>query len=210
MDADAAERRLEIKKYPNRRLYDATRSCHVTTDDLYNLIRDGYEVVVTDSKSAADITNLVLTQMILERDPPKLDVFPASILHEVIRSNQQMWRSFVDRFFGQAMDAFAASQRQFDNYVRQAMTLGGKAMDPFGWTRSMFDAMRPDRPSPPAKAADSAITAATPAASDMEQTLQELRQRVGELSAEVQSLRSTPTRRAARKTGSPRRRESGA
>src|SRR5262245_23395235 len=93
---------LEIKKYPNRRLYDATRSCQVTADDLYQLIREGYEVAVTDSKTGQDITNVVLTQMILERDPPKLDVFPASILHEVIRSNQQMWRSFVDRLFGQA------------------------------------------------------------------------------------------------------------
>lgn len=199
-----SDRRLEIKKYPNRRLYDATRSCHVTSDELYNLIRDGSEVVVTDSKSGADITNVVLTQMILERDPPKLDVFPASILHEVIRSNQQMWRSFVDRFFGQALDTFSASQRQFDSYVRQAMTLGGKAMDPFGWTRSMLEAMRPSLDPAANAASDTVRPVAEADGRDLDQTVRDMRQRIVELSVEVDALKSGRTR-----TAGARRRKRG-
>ena len=49
-------RRLIIKKYPNRRYYDATRSRHVTFEELHSLVRDGYELQVTDSKTGEDIT----------------------------------------------------------------------------------------------------------------------------------------------------------
>ncbi len=75
---------LEIKKYPNRRYYDATRSRHVTLEEINNLIRDGYEVRVTDSKTGQDITAKVLAQIILELDSPKLGIFPVPLLHRLI------------------------------------------------------------------------------------------------------------------------------
>jgi polyhydroxyalkanoate synthesis repressor PhaR len=98
MDANASAVPLQIRKYSNRRLYDSTRSRHITADELYQLVRDGHDVVVTDSASGADITHQVLTQMILERDSPKLEVFPTTLLHEIIRANQQMWRRFVEQW----------------------------------------------------------------------------------------------------------------
>ncbi len=52
--------RLEIKKYPNRRFYDVTRSRHVTLNDLHELVQAGNEIVVTDTATGADITNIVL------------------------------------------------------------------------------------------------------------------------------------------------------
>ena len=53
--ADPAGKHLDIRKYPNRRYYDATRSRHLTLPEIRNLIRDGYDVTVTDSRSGADI-----------------------------------------------------------------------------------------------------------------------------------------------------------
>ena len=61
--------RIELRRYPNRRYYDSTRSQHLTLDDIYRLVRDGYSVTVSDSKSGDDITARVLTQLILEHDP---------------------------------------------------------------------------------------------------------------------------------------------
>ena len=71
---------LQIKKYPNRRYYDATRSCHVTLQEVYDLVRDGQDVCVTDSRTGEDITNLNLMQDMLEKDQPKLDVFPSRVI----------------------------------------------------------------------------------------------------------------------------------
>src|SRR5438093_1779041 len=54
-----AEERL-IRKYANRRLYDAQDSRHVTLDDLRKLIAGGQRIKVVDDKSGADITRSVL------------------------------------------------------------------------------------------------------------------------------------------------------
>ena len=40
-----------IKKYMNRRYYDITHSRHLTMDDIYELVRSGQSVQVTDSQN---------------------------------------------------------------------------------------------------------------------------------------------------------------
>ena len=46
---------LEIRRYPNRRLYDVTRSKTVTLDELHNLVREGYQIRVTETATGRDI-----------------------------------------------------------------------------------------------------------------------------------------------------------
>lgn len=135
---------LQIKKYPNRRYYDATRSCHVTLQELYDLIRAGHDVCVTDSRTGEDITNLILFQVLLEKDQPKLDLLPSSVLHLMIRSNRQALRAMSDAFFGPFIKMYASSQRQFENYVRNAMS--GKLTNPLDWANEMFRMFSPGGP----------------------------------------------------------------
>ncbi|MEK6676692.1 MAG: polyhydroxyalkanoate synthesis regulator DNA-binding domain-containing protein [Planctomycetota bacterium] len=129
---------LQIKKYPNRRYYDASRSQHVTLQEVYEAIVAGNDVIVTDSKTGEDITNLVLLQVMLEKDQPKLDLFPASILHWMIRSNRRAIRTWMDRYFGPVMTMLATSQRQFDSYLRN--TLGTKFVSPMDRASAMMNA----------------------------------------------------------------------
>ena len=79
-NTDAESKHLDIRKYPNRRYYDATHSKHLTLDQIRDLVRDGYDIKVTDSKTGADITAQLLTQIILELETPKLDTFPVAML----------------------------------------------------------------------------------------------------------------------------------
>ena len=81
---------LQIRRYPNRRYYDSTRSQHVTMEEIHQLIRNGHDVRVTDSKSGDDLTAKVLTQIILEHDTPKLGMFPIGLLHQVIRTSEPL------------------------------------------------------------------------------------------------------------------------
>lgn len=150
MAADSGDvKTYEIKKYPNRRFYDVTRSRHVTLNELYDLVRDGDCIVVHDSKTGADITNVVLTQIILEHDPPKLDLFPASLLHQAIQSNQQMVRRFIDEYFAGAMEAFASSRRQFDAFLARSGFSPLSQTAPFDWVRMLIPgAGSPSRSSP--------------------------------------------------------------
>ena len=94
---------IQIKKYPNRRLYDQTRSRHLTHEELYDLVVAGHTVAVTDSKTGQDITNLVLTQALIERTPEKFATLPPELLHLMIRAGDQMLRGFTATWFAQMM-----------------------------------------------------------------------------------------------------------
>ncbi len=117
---DDAPGALSIKRYPNRRFYDATRSCHVTLAELYELVSAGRVIRVTDSVSGHDITNVVLTQMILDHDADKLAVFPSEVLHAVIRTRQQFLGGVFEDFFRRTVDAQRAAQEQWARLFKLA------------------------------------------------------------------------------------------
>src|SRR5260370_40028739 len=100
---ESAAKRLELKKYPNRRYYDATHSRHLTLEEIRSLIQQGYDIRVTDAKTSADITAQVLTQIILELDTPKLDALPIPLLLRLIRMSDQLVKDFIEKYFNQAL-----------------------------------------------------------------------------------------------------------
>ncbi len=110
--------RLAIKKYPNRRFYDTTRSCHITLEQIFQAVRAGHEVQVTDSKRGHDITARVLAQIILEMDTFKLDTFPTNLLHQVIRSNDTLVQEFVEAHFSEAFEWFGQTKRLMEEQFR--------------------------------------------------------------------------------------------
>src|SRR5688500_10948737 len=116
-------RKLRIRKYPNRRYYDTTRSRHLTLDEIHQSICDGFEIEVTDSRSGTDITPNVLAQIIVDLDPAKLNVFPVPLLHRLLRANDQLIQDFTQKYFNNALMAFLESQRKFEQTVRQALGL---------------------------------------------------------------------------------------
>jgi polyhydroxyalkanoate synthesis repressor PhaR len=136
-------RLLQISKYPNRRFYDKTRSKHLTLEDIHALIREGYEIQVTDSKTGEDITAKVLAHMILELDPPKLQVFPAALLHRLIRANEQLVIDFTRKYFSQAFIAFMDSQKKAERYMRQAMGLESGTPSMADWAKLMWGSFGP-------------------------------------------------------------------
>jgi len=114
---------VRLRRYPNRRYYDAARSQHLTLEEIFQLICDGQQVRINDSKSGEDITVRVLAQLILEQAPSKLAALPAELLHQIIRSNESLLREFIDKYFYRALTAFIESQRDFDRYLRLVLGL---------------------------------------------------------------------------------------
>ena len=134
---------MEINKYPNRRYYDKTRSRHLTLEEIYAAIRDGYEVQVSDSRTGDDITAKVLAQIILELDPPKLDVFPVALLHRLLRANEQLVTDFTHKYFNQALMTFLDSQKKTEQYLRQAMGLQSASTPMTDWAKLMLGTFNP-------------------------------------------------------------------
>src|SRR5208337_4193439 len=96
---DPSARTLEIKKYANRRYYDATHSRHLTLEEIRSLVQQGLDVRITDGRSGADLTAQVLTQIILELDTPKLDSLPVPLLARLIRMNDSLVKDFIEKYF---------------------------------------------------------------------------------------------------------------
>jgi polyhydroxyalkanoate synthesis repressor PhaR len=89
---------IEIRRYPNRRLYDRSRRRYVTLPEIEELVRGGRTVIITDARNGDDLTSGILTQILIERHPERL--LPVALLHAMLRANEL------------ALDVVRASWRQ--------------------------------------------------------------------------------------------------
>src|SRR5215467_16224118 len=135
---DSAVKKLEIKKYPNRRYYDATHSRHLTLEEIRALVQQGYDLHVTDAKTGADITAQVLTQIILELETPKLDSLPVPLLVRLIRMNDQLVKDFIEKYFNQALKSFFDYQQMLEQQVRKTHGLPKAFPSMTEWTKTMM------------------------------------------------------------------------
>jgi polyhydroxyalkanoate synthesis repressor PhaR len=98
-----AEERL-IRKYANRRLYDAHDSRHVTLDDLRKLIAGGQRIKVVEDKSGEDITRSILLQIIASQEQFGTPVLSMQLLEAIIRFYgnpiQQMLTTYLEQSIG--------------------------------------------------------------------------------------------------------------
>jgi polyhydroxyalkanoate synthesis repressor PhaR len=85
----AASDVIRIRKYPNRRLYDTSRSTHLTHDEVLAIVRRGNRVQISDSRTEADITNEVLLQILVARDPALVSALPTNALLAIARSTPE-------------------------------------------------------------------------------------------------------------------------
>ena len=65
--ATSPERHL-IKKYANRKLYDTRTSRYITLEGIAQLVRDGHEIKVVDRDNGSDLTQVTLSQIVLEEE----------------------------------------------------------------------------------------------------------------------------------------------
>jgi polyhydroxyalkanoate synthesis repressor PhaR len=81
----AAPEKHLIKKYANRKLYDTRTSRYITLNEIAQLVRDGHDVKVVDRDNGTDLTQLTLSQIVLEqekRGPARIVDAGGEILHD--------------------------------------------------------------------------------------------------------------------------------
>jgi len=80
----APERHL-IKKYANRKLYDTRTSRYITLEGIAELVRDGHEIKVVDRDNGHDLTQVILSQIVLsaeKRGPARLVDAGGEAIHD--------------------------------------------------------------------------------------------------------------------------------
>ena len=74
-----------IKRYGNRKLYDAEARRYVTLEQLGALVAGGHELTVTDQRTGEDLTSLTLAQVLLEGLKERTARIPRQVLVGLIR-----------------------------------------------------------------------------------------------------------------------------
>ena len=110
-----------IRKYANRRLYDATASRHVTLEDLRRLIAGGERVQVIDDRSGEDLTRAVLLQIISEQEQFGSPVLTVQLLEGIIRFYGNPVQDMLSRYLEQSLGTVMQQQRTVQAQMAKAM-----------------------------------------------------------------------------------------
>lgn len=74
-----------IKKYNNRRLYNTSSNKYINLGDIYQMIKNDVEFNVIDAINKKDITRIILTQIIFERENGNNNILPINFLKQLIK-----------------------------------------------------------------------------------------------------------------------------
>lgn len=176
-----AAKSILIKKYENRRLYDATNSRYINLEEVAAFVQRGYHVRVVDVASGEDITRVILTQIIAEGAKTPDSSFPLDILRQMVIASGR------------------ASQESALQYTKAMLDLYQNTYRAMAPALNPFDFMNPA--SGAGAAEDTASEPASrPAAGngrEPQEEMHQLKERVAELEKLVSSL--APKRSARKK-----------
>jgi polyhydroxyalkanoate synthesis repressor PhaR len=111
-----------IKKYANRRLYDAVASRHVTLDDLRKLIVQGEKVKIVDDKTGEDLTRTILLQIIADQEQFGQPILSTATLESIIRFYGDAMQGFMSRFLDQSVATFVNQQQSMQAQLSRMMS----------------------------------------------------------------------------------------
>jgi polyhydroxyalkanoate synthesis repressor PhaR len=118
-----SEERL-IKKYANRRLYDAAQSRHITIDDIRNMVIQGLRVKVIEDKSNEDITRLVLLQVIADQEQFGRPILSTALLESMIRFYGNSMQSYFSSYLEKSVETFMRQQEVMQAQMTRPMSNG--------------------------------------------------------------------------------------
>ena len=99
-----------IKKYANRRLYDASQSRHITLDDIRALIVKGEKIRVVEDKTGHDITRHILLQVIAEQEQFGRPILSTKVLEAIIRFYGNSMQGYLAAFLEKSVETFLNQQ----------------------------------------------------------------------------------------------------
>jgi polyhydroxyalkanoate synthesis repressor PhaR len=106
-----SEERL-IKKYANRRLYDAAQSRHITIDDIRDMVIAGTRVKVIEDKTNEDITRAILLQVIADQEQFGAPILSTPLLEALIRFYGNSLQGFLSAHLEKSVESFMSQQQK--------------------------------------------------------------------------------------------------
>lgn len=181
-------RKVVIKKYENRRLYDTSASRYINLNEVAQMVKEGRNVQVVDAATGEDLTRVVLTQIIAEDAKGPDSAFPLDVLRQMVIASGKVTQENTLKYMQALIDMYRNSYRVMS-----------PPLGPFDFMRS------PGVMAPPSETAP----VAEPSSRDQTENVEvsELRRRVKELEVLVSGMgkrkmmaqRKAPIRRRSRR-----------
>ena len=99
-----------IKRYSNRKLYDASDRRQITLDGISGLVRAGEDVKVVDNDSGEDMTTVILSEILLESERNSTGPFSKTILTGLVRAGTATFEQFRRTITGTGIVQLAESE----------------------------------------------------------------------------------------------------
>ena len=127
-----SEEIVQIKRYPNRRFYDLNASKYISQEEIEALVVKGRSVAIRDTQSGKEITRMVLTRILLERQPEKMLLFPTEMLHFILRANE-VSAGFLRDYFQHSLT--------YLEYLSRHGAAAATLAKPMHWVKAWLDSM---------------------------------------------------------------------
>jgi polyhydroxyalkanoate synthesis repressor PhaR len=179
-------KKVVIKKYENRRLYDTTNSRYVNLEEVAQLVQSGKDVQVVDAATGEDITRLVLTQIIVEDAKTPNSNFPLDVLRQMVVASGRAGQESTLKYMKAVFDLYQSAYRALPS-----------PLNPFGLIpdlQSVMGQSAPEAAAPPPSTSSTPKTSGQPEASG-DSEVKDLKRRIDELEGLVSGLSSAPSGR---------------
>lgn len=107
----------KIKRYANRKLYDATDKKYITLDQLSKLIKSGEEITVTDNKTGKDLTAATLSQILARDKKGKTDEVASGVVVQLLRKGPGTLVDYGKRYVSLWDRALTMADEEIDRLV---------------------------------------------------------------------------------------------
>ncbi|MBN3560581.1 polyhydroxyalkanoate synthesis repressor PhaR [Aliamphritea spongicola] len=111
-----------LRKYTNRRLYDTSRSCYITLEDVKQLVLNQEPFQVQDSKTGNDLTRNILLQIISEQEAMGHGTLLTNqVLQQLIRFYGDSMQGMMSQYLEQSISSFIEHQERIREQMQNMM-----------------------------------------------------------------------------------------
>lgn len=112
-----------IKRYANRKLYNTATSRYITLKGVGELLDRGDEVRVVDNETGEDITQIALSQILVDNQRSREDP-SETLLSQILTRGGDAVYSAIRRSVDDATDGLGEFQERFRQFVQRAEARG--------------------------------------------------------------------------------------
>jgi polyhydroxyalkanoate synthesis repressor PhaR len=110
---EAQVKKVIIKKYSNRRLYNMQESIYITLSDVRDMVANNIEFIVIDAKNDNDLTRSVLLQIIMDAEQSSNPILSNQVLSQFIRSYSNAMQNITSGYLDQQMHSLNTMQQKW-------------------------------------------------------------------------------------------------